>query len=449
MTQRSVEAEHLSNWLYADRVTRYVLLPALVGALLVARSQFGLPYPFRICLVLFLSFFLYNKLVARFLKRRHHTVSDTTIYFIALMFDAVLVAAVIHYTGGIESVLAPLTAVIAMLGALFLTFSQCLCVSLFAAWTYVLVLRLESLGLLPHYHIFPALSPTLHTDQLYVTLMAFGVSVVLGTLGLIAGYLAAGRRRHSERLGAMQLRLEEWNRDLRLHVEARTRNLRAMHEQLKQAYLQTVTAFMQALGAKDLYTQGHSHAVSTYARLIGEEMGLDEHDLQSVVRGCELHDIGKIAVPDQILLKKGPLTQEEFEIIKQHPVWGAKILEPLTFMKDVTEIVRQEHERWDGRGYPAGLKGEEICLGARITAVADAWDAMTSARPYRKPLPRDIAIEEIRQGAGSQFDPMVVEAFLRVVEKGRLPVAEPPVNGPTPRYPHGHSHHGPAEAESL
>ena len=424
MTSRSIEAEHLANWLFADRVTRYGLVPLLLTAILAARVM-GLSYPFKACGLLFLIFALYNSILGRFLKRRSRWVADTTVYCTVLLLDTMTLAAAIHYTGGVESVLVPLTAVIVLFSALFLTFAQCLFVSLVAAGAYATVLGLEYAGLIPHYHIFPAVSPMLYAYGPYVLLMCFGVVVVLVTLGSIAGHLATLRRRHSERLTQMQIRLEEWNRDLELRVEEKTQHLKAMHEQLQHAYLQTVNAFSQALAAKDPYTRNHSHNVATYARLIGAELGMDDEQLERLIQGCELHDIGKIAVPDRILLKPGPLTKAEYEIVKQHPIWGGRILEPLTFLKDVVEMVRQEHERWDGRGYPAGLKGEEIRLEARIIAIGDAWDAMTSARPYRGPMERETAIAEIKRGAGTQFDPFLVDIFLRVIEQGKLPEFAP------------------------
>lgn len=427
MTSRSVEQEHYTNWLFADRVTRYWLVPALLATLLIARAV-GLIYPVRPCLLLLLTFFLYHSVLTRALKRRSRVVPDTLIYFVVLLLNAVVLTAAIHFTGGVESVLVPMTAVLAIFSALFLTFVQCLVVSVLGAAGYALVLGLEYAGALPHHHIFVSLAPTLHTDGAYVLMMCLGVSSVLVTLGLTAGYLGALRRHHSEELARMHLRLQEWNRDLELHVEEKTQSLRAMHEQLQQAYFGTVTAFMEALEAKDPYTRHHSHAVAVYAHLIGEELGLTGERLIRLEQGCQLHDIGKIAIPDHILLKPGALTKEEFEIVKQHPTWGARILEPLTFMKDVTEVVLQEHERWDGRGYPAGRKGEEIRLEARIVAVADAWDAMTSARPYRAPMAIEAAAAEIRRGAGTQFDPLAVEAFLRVIEQGRLPAS--PHDGP-------------------
>ncbi|OGX39780.1 MAG: hypothetical protein A3C53_05440 [Omnitrophica WOR_2 bacterium RIFCSPHIGHO2_02_FULL_68_15] len=424
MTSRSVEQEHYANWLFADRVTRYWLVPILLVTLLLAR-WLGLAYPLLPCLLLLAGFLGYNSVLVRALKHRSRLIPDTIIYFVTMLLNGLVLSAAIHYTGGIESLLVPMTAVLVIFSALFLTFIQCLCVSLVAALGYGLTLILEGMGLLRHYHVFPSLPAALHTDAIYVLMMSLGVVAVLLVLGLVAGYLAAQRRHHSEQLARMQLRLEEWNRDLELRVDEKTQSLRAMHEQLQQAYYGTVKAFMQALEAKDPDTRHHSHAVAVYARLIGEEMGFSGERLVRLEQGCQLHDIGKIAIPDHILLKPGPLTKEEFEIVKQHPSWGARILEPLTFMKDVTEVVLQEHERWDGRGYPNGLKGEAVSIEARIVAVADAWDAMTSARPYRAPMPLESAIAELQRGAGTQFDPAVVKAFLRVIRQGKLPASSP------------------------
>lgn len=427
MTSRSVEQEHYSSWLMANQVTRYWLSPSFLLTLLLARLL-GVNVPLGPNLFLLLAFILYNGVLVRLLQRRSRRLPDTLIYFTSLLLNTAILAAAIHFTGGIESILVPLTAVITLFSALFLTFSLCLLLSLAAAASYVTVLALEYAGFLPHYHAFPALPTTLYTDTAYVVMMGLGVVSVQITMGLIAGYLASRRRRHSEELNRMHLRLKEWNRDLELHVEEKTRSLRAMHEQLQQAYFGAVTAFMEALEAKDPYTRHHSHAVSVYAELIGAELGLNGERLQRLRRGCELHDIGKIAIPDSILLKQGPLTKQEYEIMKQHPGWGARILGPLTFLKEVTEVVYQEHERWDGRGYPCGLKGEAICLEARIVSVADAWDAMTSLRPYRAPMPVSAAVAELKQGAGTQFDPMVVEAFIRAIESGKLPPS--PHQGP-------------------
>ncbi len=250
-----------------------------------------------------------------------------------------------------------------------------------------------------------------------------GLGLVL--LGLLVAVRAAASfafqlKNRTRELEDLKTQILGWNRRLEEKVIERTRDLEKAHEQLKETYLETVKALLEAMTAKDNYLSGHSHSVSRYARAIGEELGFSPDRVERLAQGCELHDLGKIAIPDAILLKRGPLTPEEFEIIKQHPRWGARILEPLTFMKDIMEMVLQEHERWDGSGYPNGLKGEQIRLEARIIAVADALDAMTSDRPYRNQVALEEAGHELWRCAGTQFDPKIVEACLRAIKKGKL-----------------------------
>ena len=254
----------------------------------------------------------------------------------------------------------------------------------------------------------------------------------------------------SEEMVQIKAQMLEWNRQLEEKVTSRAKELEQTHTQLQNAYLEMVTSLIEAMTAKDTYLYSHSHSVASYARAISEELGMSRERINRLICGCELHDLGKIAVPDSILMKAGPLTREEFEIVKQHPTWGARILEPLTFMKDITEMVHQEHERWDGTGYPKGLKAEQICLAARIIAVADALDAMTSKRPYREPFTIEKACEEIKRNSGTQFDPGVSEACLAAAKKGKLiPLTAP--HGPgsgtgagsiasLTQHPHPHLH---------
>lgn len=144
---------------------------------------------------------------------------------------------------------------------------------------------------------------------------------------------------------------------------------------------------------------------------------MTEEELVHVRRGALLHDIGKLAIPDSILLKPGKLTEEEWAIMKKHPEYAYTMLYPIRYLRPALDIPYSHHERWDGKGYPRGLKGEEIPLAARIFAVVDAWDAMRSDRPYRKALPVDEALAEIQKGAGTQFDPKVVEVFLALIRE--------------------------------
>lgn len=170
-------------------------------------------------------------------------------------------------------------------------------------------------------------------------------------------------------------------------------------------------AMAAAVEAKDPYTEGHLRRLEAYASQISAVLGLSAH-LNTVIRyGALLHDVGKIGVPDAILHKPGKLTPKEFEIIKQHPAFGERICRPLRLGAEVGPIVRSHHEQWDGSGYPDGLAGEAIPLGGRIVAIADAFDAMTTDRPYRQALPIAGAIDELLQGAGAQWDPRLVKCF--------------------------------------
>ena len=200
------------------------------------------------------------------------------------------------------------------------------------------------------------------------------------------------------------------------HVGAALRTAELYHE-LEETYVGTAAALAAALEAKDDYTAEHAQSIADMAVTVGEEIGLDERSLRDLRYGAIFHDIGKIAVPDAILHKPGRLTEAEFEIVKRHPITGEQILAPVPFLTDVRRIVRHDHERWDGGGYPDGLSEDQIPVGARIVFVVDAYHAMISDRPYRTGMPDAEAREELREHAGSQFDPRVVEAFLRVLDR--------------------------------
>lgn len=187
-----------------------------------------------------------------------------------------------------------------------------------------------------------------------------------------------------------------------------------LFDRLETFYLEMVKTLARAVDSKDAYTHEHSDRASLRARRLAAEMQLPDQMARYIEYAALLHDIGKIGIDESILLKPGKLTPEEYEQMKKHPVIGHQILAPVKFLGPVAQMVLYHQEWYDGRGYPEGLKGEEIPLGARMVAVIDAWDAMTSDRPYRKALGREIAIGELRKGAGTQFDPKVVEAFLKL-----------------------------------
>ncbi|MBI3761829.1 MAG: HD domain-containing protein, partial [Chloroflexi bacterium] len=192
-----------------------------------------------------------------------------------------------------------------------------------------------------------------------------------------------------------------------------------LFDEVRSAYLQTAAALANAVDAKDTYIGGHGEALSRWALAVGREMGLSEKELEDLRFGALLHDVGKIGVPDSILGKPGPLTPEEWAAMRRHPDIGREILQPVQGLQGVCDIVCHHHERFDGAGYPVGLAGEAIPLGARILAVVDAYGAITDERVYKPGRSHEEAVAELRRGAGTQFDPHVVEAFLKVIEPER------------------------------
>jgi putative nucleotidyltransferase with HDIG domain len=228
--------------------------------------------------------------------------------------------------------------------------------------------------------------------------------------------LAAGRKT-IQGLKENNQSLEKQNTLLAKRIEDSTSNLSRLYEDLRSTYMRTIRVLAQAIDARDHYTHSHSENVARYAVAIANQLRLPAKEVELIRQACELHDLGKIGIGDSILLKPAALTSSEWEQIKKHPTIGAQILEPLTFLNGVVELVRQHHEHYDGTGYPEGRKGEDILLGARIIHVADSYEAMRSARSYRKvPLMKEEAILEIKLNSGTQFDPKIVEAFLQVVD---------------------------------
>jgi putative nucleotidyltransferase with HDIG domain len=192
--------------------------------------------------------------------------------------------------------------------------------------------------------------------------------------------------------------------------------------ELEDLAMWSILTLVAAIEAKDEYTRGHSERVAAFSVQIAEEMGIGDRTIESIRLGALLHDVGKIGVPEVILTKPGRLTDEEYDFIKQHPETGASIIGQIDNprMKNAINTARHHHERWDGRGYPDGLAGEDIPLTARIVSVADAYDAMSTARPYREAYPKEFIARQLLAGMSSQFDPRVAKAFLKVWQDGRL-----------------------------
>jgi len=193
-----------------------------------------------------------------------------------------------------------------------------------------------------------------------------------------------------------------------------------LYEELRETFLGTIMSLAESMDKRDAYTGGHTRRVRDYSLAIGMRLGLKNSELETLKLSAILHDIGKIGVRDSVLLKNGKLDEEEYASMKQHPQYGAEILSHIKSLSDASEGVRSHHEKYDGSGYPDKLKGDEIPLLGRIILVADAFDAMTSDRSYRKAMSVESALDELERGSGLQFDPAVVDAFMNSYKEGKI-----------------------------
>jgi response regulator RpfG family c-di-GMP phosphodiesterase len=237
----------------------------------------------------------------------------------------------------------------------------------------------------------------------------------------------------------LEMARQRYRKSLEKRVREKTAELsRALHE-VENSYNTTLYALVAALDAREHETSDHSQRVVRYTLAIADQLGVAQAQLPDIARGALLHDIGKIGIPDAILLKPGPLTPQEWEEMRRHPQIGWTIIKSIAFLAVPAEIVLAHQERWDGGGYPGKLKGEAIPLGARIFAIADTLDAITSDRPYRKRQTFGAARAEVKRCAGTQFDPVCVEAFLKLSEADLEALARP-VPLAAPPAPHAPVH---------
>ncbi len=227
-------------------------------------------------------------------------------------------------------------------------------------------------------------------------------------------------RTEREALESAQAQLLRYAEDVHVTFQAE----RARRQQIQQAYLETIRMLAAAVEARDPYTGGHINRVTRFCLAIARRLGWHGEQLSHVEMGAILHDIGKINVDDAILRKPARLTPEEFERMRRHPDIGSQILRGISFLEPVIPYVRHHHERFDGTGYPDRLAGEEIPIGGRLVAVADAFDAMTSERPYHKAQPPAEAIAELQAMAGRQFDPEIVRVFVEAYNAGEITIEE-------------------------
>jgi len=214
-------------------------------------------------------------------------------------------------------------------------------------------------------------------------------------------------------LRARLLGITRLNRYRKLMNERK--NLEETHKQLLFAYDETIEGWSRAMDLRDKETEGHSQRVTELTLKLASAFGIPKQDLVHVRRGALLHDMGKLGIPDSILLKAGKLNDEEWEFMRQHPQLAYNMLYPIEYLRPAMDIPFCHHEKWDGTGYPRGLQGEQIPLAARLFAIVDVWDALTSDRPYRKAWEREKVLTYIKEESGKHFDPNVVEAFLQLI----------------------------------
>ena len=264
--------------------------------------------------------------------------------------------------------------------------------------------------IIPEAKVSPEIEKALEIENI-----AFGIIVPLFIRGKINGLFSVFRKSREHPFTACDIELFTV---LSGQVATAIENAH-LYEKLEQSYFSIMVALSGVVEARDLYTDKHMKDVAEYSVEIANKMGLSDDVIENIRRASLLHDLGKVLTPDAILMKPGKLTKEELEIVKKHPENGAKIIDPVETLKYAKEIIRHHQECYDGSGYPDGLKGENIPLGARIIAVADAFGAMTTDRPYRKALSVEEAVKEIKRCSGTQFDPDIVEKFISLLkEKG-------------------------------
>ncbi|MDO8964068.1 MAG: HD-GYP domain-containing protein, partial [Coriobacteriia bacterium] len=263
----------------------------------------------------------------------------------------------------------------------------------------------QPVGVFEVYMPYGPIRTQVRDSLLWVWIAAVGSALVLYLVQLRLVKSAA------DRLRATEAEVDEVN----------TRLQRSL-EEAEEHSIGTLRALNAAVDAKDSYTARHSLHVADAAVAIGKRIGLSERDLINLERAALLHDLGKIGIPESILLKPKRLTREEFLIVRDHSEIGARIIESIPFLQDLVPIVRYHHERWDGTGYPEELAGEKVPLLARVLAVADAFEAMTADRPYRRAMRVEVAREELERNAGLQFDPVLVKALVDALAAGEITV---------------------------
>lgn len=381
---------------------RWVAISGLAVICLTAKFLGQLPFDIKPVLVIIFICAVYNFAFDYFKKKdskdkERHNLRQLAVFQIS--YDALFFILIIHFTGGIESPF--------LIYFVFHIIASCIIlptnvIYLQATTTALLmgaVVLLERHRLLPHVSLldYNSMKPFESINYILISL-----SIFIGTIYLSV-YLLAYLSKN------VQKKQKE--------VLLKTLDLFTAQAALEDSYLDSVLALVRAIEAKDTYTQGHSERVTKYALMVGKELGFSPNEMKLLEFAGLLHDIGKIGIRESVLMKVEPLTKEEFAEITTHPRIGYRIIELVRFLEQIRGAVLHHHERFNGNGYPDHLSGEEIPLWARIIAVADAFDAMQSERSYRCAFSTEKAIEELIKGKGGQFDPKIVDIFLKVLKE--------------------------------
>lgn len=319
-----------------------------------------------------------------------------------ISYDSLFFILIIHFTGGIESPFLVYFVFHIIVSCIILPTTAIYLQTTTTALLMSAVVLLEKNSLLPHISMVDYSRYKPFESINYILL---GLTIFVGTI-----YLSVYLVSHFSNKVQMQQK----------ELDVKTFDLSTAKLALEGSYLDSVIALVKAVEAKDNYTQGHSKRVTKYIKEIAKRLGSDNQELEVLEFAGLLHDIGKIGVRESVLRKNGPLTPEEYEEIKMHSVIGYRIIEFVKFLERIRPAILYHHEKFDGTGYPSGLAGEQIPLIARIIAVADAYDAMKSERPYRQSLSSEETIQRLIQGKGSQFDPYIVDVFLKMLEEDKV-----------------------------
>lgn len=390
-----------------ERITLFIFLRwiAICGlAVICLTAKFLGRLPFEIMPVLVVIFICagYNFAFDYFKKKESgykekHNLRQLAVFQIS--YDALFFILIIHFTGGIESPFLVYFVFHAIASCIILPTNVIYMQVTTTALLMGAVVLLEKYRLLPHVSLLGhnQLKPFESINYILISL-----SIFIGTIYLsvyLLAYLSKSLHKKQK------------------EVLLKTLDLFTAQADLEDSYLDSVLALVRAIEAKDTYTQGHSERVTKYALMVGEKMGFNAKEMKLLEFAGLLHDIGKIGIKESVLMKVEPLTKEEFAEITEHPRIGYRIIELVKFLGEIRAAVLHHHERFNGNGYPDHLAGEQIPLWARIIAVADAFDAMQSERPYRGAFSMEKAVEELLSGKGTQFDPKVVDIFLKVLKE--------------------------------